>query len=401
MLDETTLYERILGLENPWYVEAVELDEDKKTISVYVALDEAAELCCPKCGNACSRYDTRQRKWRHLDTCQMKTLVIADVPRVQCKEHGCLTVGVPWAQERSRFTAMFESMIISWLKHASTSSVCSQFSLSWNAIDGIMQRAVARGLKRRKKRTHKRIGVDEVSFKKGRNYVTIVSSESGDVINVQDDRTAESLSRYYSTLSYHQRQSIEVVSMDLSNTYIKATKDAIPDAENKIAFDRFHVAKIITEAVDRVRKGERMNLARALNYRERKGNRFLWLRRHDNLDREQRSRLKSLNQIAVHTGRAWMLKEWATRLWQYNSRTWAEKGWRRWCTRVMRSQLIPMKWAAKTVKKHLWGIINAVVNLHLLTQCYYKFKNPALVTQPHNPIGASDLTGLQKTALVR
>ena len=67
MLDETTLYERILGLEAPWFVEAVEQDEGKKTISVYVALDESAELCCPKCGNACTRYDTRQRKWRQGD----------------------------------------------------------------------------------------------------------------------------------------------------------------------------------------------------------------------------------------------------------------------------------------------------------------------------------------------
>lgn len=361
MLDETTLYERILGLEAPWFVEAVELDEDKQAVTVFVALDKPTELCCPTCGKACAGYDSRQRQWRHLDTCQLKTWVVAEVPRVQCKEHGCVTVAVPWAQERARFTDMFESLIISWLKHASTSSVCRQFSISWNAVDGIMQRAVKRGLKRRTKRTYKRIGVDEVSFKKGRKYVTIISSEEGDVLDVQDDNNAESLACYYRTLTPQQLQSIEVVSMDLSKAYIKATTDAVPEARQKIAFDRFHVAKIITEAVDAVRKDERMDLARALNYKERKGNRFLWLRRHQALDFDQRRRLKSLNKIAINTGNAWILKEWATRLWQYSSRTWAKKAWERWCAEAMDSQLIPMKSAAKTVTTHLWGIINAIV----------------------------------------
>ena len=101
-------------------------------------------MTCPKCGATAPGYDTRQRKWRHLDTCQYKTMLVADVPRVQCPEHGVVTVEVPWAEPGSGFTALFEALVIDWLKEATISAVSRQMNLSWNAIDGIMVRAVAR-----------------------------------------------------------------------------------------------------------------------------------------------------------------------------------------------------------------------------------------------------------------
>jgi len=360
-MDEVTLYDRILELEWPWFVEGVELNEKTKTIIVNVALESDAKLRCPTCSTVCPRYDSRERQWRHLDTCQLKTIVKTDLPRVECKEHGCLTVSVPWATERSRFTQLFEALIIDWLKHASTLAVCKHFGMSWNAVDGIMQRAVARGLERRSKRVHKRIGVDEVSFKKGRHYVTIVSSASGEVIDVQEDRKTESLACYYSTLTEHQKRSLKVITMDMSGSYIKATKDAIPDADEKIAFDKFHVAKAINEAVDLVRKHERMDLSRAISHREMRGNRFLWLRRHSTLDRSKRKTLATLNRVAIRTGRAWLLKELAMSQWDYRSRAWAEKVWLKWIGRAMRSRLQPIKRVAKMIKSHLKGILNAII----------------------------------------
>jgi len=87
-------------------------------------------------------YDSRIRCWRHLDACQYKTILVANVPRVKCQEHGVVTVSVPWAEPNSGFTAMFEALVIDWLKEASISAVSRLMSLSWNAINGIMQRAV-------------------------------------------------------------------------------------------------------------------------------------------------------------------------------------------------------------------------------------------------------------------
>ncbi|MCU7880077.1 MAG: transposase family protein [Candidatus Thiodiazotropha sp. (ex Lucinoma aequizonata)] len=91
-------------------------------------------------------YDTRKRSWHHLNTCQYKTILVADTPRVDCKEHGVVTVSVPWTEPGTSFTAMFGALVIDWLKEASISAVSRLMGLSWNAIDGIMQRAVKRGL---------------------------------------------------------------------------------------------------------------------------------------------------------------------------------------------------------------------------------------------------------------
>ena len=103
---------------------------------------------CPVCQAESRQHDTLPRRWRHLDTCQFQTILAAEVPRVRCREHGVKQVKVPWADVRSRFMALFEALVIAWLQEASISAVADLFGLSWTAVDGIMKRAVRRGLKR-------------------------------------------------------------------------------------------------------------------------------------------------------------------------------------------------------------------------------------------------------------
>ena len=95
-------------------------------------------------------YDTCPREWRNLDAWGYKTSLVCNVPRVECPEHGVVTIQVPWAERSSRYTAQFEAEVIAWLKEASVKAVASRMRLIWNAVDGIMQRAVARGLARGK-----------------------------------------------------------------------------------------------------------------------------------------------------------------------------------------------------------------------------------------------------------
>lgn len=108
-----------------------------------ISFDEGVGTTCPECGETCGRYDTRTRTWRHLDTMQYRTLLTADVPRVKCSEHGVKQVKVPWAEPGSRFTAMFEALVIDWLHEASTSAVARMLGMSWDEVDGVMSRAVA------------------------------------------------------------------------------------------------------------------------------------------------------------------------------------------------------------------------------------------------------------------
>ena len=100
--------------------------------------ESGAELSCPPCGRVRTGYDKRTWKWRHLDTCQYKTILVADVPRIECPEHGVLTMKVPWAEPGSGFTALFEALVIDWLKEASTLAVSRQMKkLSWNATSAV------------------------------------------------------------------------------------------------------------------------------------------------------------------------------------------------------------------------------------------------------------------------
>ena len=361
-MDELSLYEKILDIYSPWYVEGVTFDEERSAVSVHVAVDKNEVLRCPQCGIECPGYDKRARRWRHLDTCQYKTFVVADVPRVVCPTHGCVTVKVPWSEERSRFTLLFETEVIDRLQSASVLAVCRQMRMSWNAADGIMRRAVLRGQSRLTRRMPTHICVDEVAIRKGHVYMTVISEPAGRVIAVENDRKKESLKRFYDRLSDKQKRAINVISMDMSPTYLPVTLEEIPDAENKIAFDHFHVTKLINEAVDAVRKQEMRKLHGALKENGLTGKRFLWLRNSASLSYSQRQNLKALRSIATKTGRAWLLKEYARQLWDYSSKTWAEKAWMKWYSKAIRSRLEPIKMIARSIKKNLWGILNAITH---------------------------------------
>lgn len=357
---DTQLYKQILGITKPWKVADVKvsLADDEVEVSVTYG---GVKLTCPKCGKQCAGYDKRRRRWRHLDTCQLKTLLVADVPRVQCPEHGVVTVSVPWAEPGSGFTALFEALVIDWLKEASISAVSARLRLSWNAVDGIMQRAVKRGLARRGELSPKRLSVDETAYRKGHDYITVVTEQKqGTVLHVSQDRDTDSLKRFYDQLSEKQLAGIESVSMDMWPAYIKATRDAIVEADHKIAFDRFHVAQYMGKAVDQVRRQEHRQLLKSGDQRM-KGTKYHWLRSRSNMSWHQQRSFSALRRSSLKTARAWAIKESASHLWGYQSRIWAYKGWRRLINWMARSRLAPMKQTAKTLRKHLWGIINAVL----------------------------------------
>ena len=355
------LYTQILGIRSPWKVTDVELSVKDGKVTVFVEERTNARHRCPKCGAKCPGYDRRRRSWRHLDTCQFKTFLVADVPRVECPEHGVVTIDVPWSDPGSGFTALFEALVIDWLKEASIEAVSRQMGLSWGSIDRIMQRAVQRGMARREEKSPTRLGVDETSFRKRHDYVTIVSDkEQQNVLHVADDRGQDSLTEYFDTMTEEQKSNVESVSMDMWPAYIRATLNAVPKAHEKIAFDKFHVAKYLGDAVDKVRRMEHRNLT-AEGRDDLKRTKYRWLMNPQNMSRGQWNSFKDLRESALKTARAWAIKELAMTLWHYTSRTWAIKAWKKWLAWAMRSKLEPVKRVAKTIKEHLWGIINAVV----------------------------------------
>ena len=174
------------------------------------------------------------------------------------------------------------------------------------------------------------------------------------------DRKKADLKQWFEALPRSCLEAIESVSMDMWPAFINATLERVPGAESKIAFDKFHVAKYLGEAVDKVRREEHRKLIKA-GKADLKGTKYDWLSNPKNMTRRQKQRFKALRDSTLKTARAWAIKELAMSLWGYVSKTWARKGWARWLSWAVRCRLEPMKKVAKTIKKHLWGILNAIV----------------------------------------
>lgn len=360
-MDEKSLYTRFLGIGSPWRVTAVRLDEASAEVRVHVEHRSNRNCACPTCGKRVPRYDTRHRSWRHLDSCQYKTIVTAEVPRVNCSQHGVLQLPVPWAEPGSGLTAMMEASVIDLLKDASISAVARRLRLSWDAVDGVIQRAVARGLKRRTTTAAPHISVDETSFQKRHEYVTVVAdARTGAVLHVADARTTESLQEYYTQLNDQQREGIESVSMDMWDAYITATRRHVPDADSKICFDKYHVASYLSHAVDTTRRAEHKRLIGVGDERLKK-TRFLWLQNPHTMNQKQSSRFEELRTASLKTAEAWGLKELAMDLWHYVHPAWARKAWKNWLIVASSSQLPAVEKVAHSIEKHLWGIVNAIV----------------------------------------
>lgn len=360
-MEDSELYRQILGLEAPWTVVDVVLDLPGGTVSVFVQREDRS-LECPECGVACPRYDSRQRSWRHLDTCQYRTILVAEVPRVQCDEHGVLQVKVPWAEPGSRFTALFEALAIGWMREASLAAVARQLGLSWDEASGIMARAVRRGLRRRDDVKPTVIGVDETSFQKRHEYITVVSDlVEPRVLHVADGRGRESLDEFYGQLGPEALERLESIAMDMWMPYIASTRSKVPEANDKIAFDKYHVAAHLGHAVDLVRRKENREL-RASGDTRLVGTRYLWLQNRKNMSRGRRRRFADLRASSLKVARAWAIKETAMNLWSYRTRQGAEKGWRRLLGWASRSRLAPVRQVAAMIRRHFTGVINAVVS---------------------------------------
>jgi len=357
-MQDHQLYQRILGIEGPWQVERVDLQLKEGEVHVYLTHEDNREWACAECGVLCPLYDHQpERQWRHLDTCQYRTILHAEPPRSQCPEHGVRVVKLSWAEASSRFTALFEGLAIEWLKHASQKAVGEQLRLSWDEIHGIMERAVERGLARRQAEEIPYLGVDEKAFRKGHKYLTLVNDLTRSrVLYVAEDREQSSLDGFWPTITAEQQASIEAVALDMWDPYVASVRGHLPKAEEKMVFDKFHIAKHLGEAVDRVRRREHKVL-KAEGDERLKGTKYDWLRNPASMEGEQKREFADLRKSELKTARAWALKETAMDLYDYVYEKPARRHFHWWYNWAVRSRLQPMKEVAAMLKRRFENII--------------------------------------------
>lgn len=357
MSDLTKHYQALLGLDGAWTVRRVEFSLEEKKVEI--ALDHGGgPLVCPECGAACPQADLApERPWRHLDTMQFQTVLSARVPRAKCSACGVKTIALPWAGKHSRFTLLFEAFAIEVLKAcANVQRAATLLGLDWQTTHGILQRAVERGLERRELDDVRRVGIDEKSFGSGHSYVSVMTDlEQARVLEVVEDRTRTAADELWQTLAPPQRERVLAVAVDMWEPFMNSTAQWAPKAE--IVHDKFHVAKHLNEAVDRVRRHENKTL-RAEGDDRLVGSKHLWLYHPENLDSQRKDELNELRGESLRTGRAWAIKEHFRRFWDYTFTSSAETFFFDWHSWAVRSQLPPMVEKAKMLKRHLPGLLS-------------------------------------------
>jgi transposase len=351
---DTEFLAKLLCLQPPWVVKDAKLDPKRQRVDV--SLEWAGPGICPLCGQVAPKHDHRERVWRDLDLCGYQLFLYARVPRIDCPTHARHSVLAPWATGRSEFTDRFERLTILSLKEMSLTAVSRRLQISWDLIDGIMQRAVDRGIQRRGEVHFRLIGIDEKAFKKGHKYFTIVSNlETGTVIWVGEDRTKTAINRFWKSLTQEQIDGIEGVAMDMWQPYFDATIAHLPDAAKKIVFDRFHITSYLTKAVDQVRRSTVRELGQDAG--SLKGTKYDWLRNIAAMDPTEKRNFAELRQQYTVLGRAWSIKEQFAHFWEYKQENAARRffdHWYYWATHSQISQIIS---AAKTIKRHFANIL--------------------------------------------
>lgn len=356
-MQDRELYRQLMGLEEPWAVREVKVDFEGRKVDVWVEWPLEQPGPCPECTKPCRIYDHREeRQWRHLDTMQFQTIVHWRIARVKCAEHGIKSMAVPWAEKHSRFTALFERLSIDVLLGCQNQSKAKELlKLSWDEVHLIQEKAVERGLGRRVGGELKHIGVDEKSFLKGHQYATVLSDlENPRVLDVSRDRKEESLGELLNKIPEPQRDHIKAVALDMWEPFINAVEQGLPQAD--IVHDKFHIAKYLGEAVDKVRRAENRNLADQ-DKDTLKGTKYLWLTNPNNWTEQQQASFNELKDKGLKVGRAWSIKEMFSGLWEYRYEKAARKFFKQWFWWATHARLKPMAEVAKKLKRHLDNIL--------------------------------------------
>jgi transposase len=351
---DNDLFQLALGITQPWFVASSGFDADKKRLDIQLDYKSGSRFDCPECKVAgCPVHDTIEKTWRHLDFFQHQAFLTARVPRITCTKCGVRLVTVPWARKGSGFTLLFEGFAMALAMHLPIAVAAERFlkitdKRLWRIVFHYVRAAIAR----MDLSAVKRVCIDETAAKRGHDYITLVVDIDGRrVVFVADGRSADTVRQFADHLEDRggDASRIKQACIDMSPAYISGVTENLTEAE--ITFDRFHVMKLLGDAVDDVRRAEVK--ARP----ELKGTRYVWTKNSANLTAKQTSMLDTLSSTNLKTARAWRMRLGFQDIYAQPTRGWAELFFDKWISWAKRSRLEPMKAVARTMEKHRDGIL--------------------------------------------
>ena len=355
-MNSTEIFSLALGLESPWKIEKVEMELTENSIKelhLHIGHSKGYQFK-DKDEKPCPVYDTKDRKWRHMNFFEHHCYIHCPVPRIKTSEGKIRQVDVPWARKQSGFTLLFEALAMSLIENEMpTNKVAKLLGEHPNRIWRIFNYWIERAYQKDDVSQVTQLGFDETSRRKGHSYITVaVDLEERRVLHVvkgKNAKTIEDIKVYLGDKGVPAAQ-ITQASIDLSPAFISGITEHFPKAD--ITFDRFHVVKLLNEAMDTVRKQERKE------HEQLKGHKYTFLK--NKLSTKKQSELKELITLYPTLGEAYRLKILFNDLWTMPDKDAATAFIDQWFDEVEQSKIQPFMKFAKTVKAHLSGIINFV-----------------------------------------
>lgn len=360
----TTAFKRLLALPG---VNVTDVAFGTATVVVTVAL-RRRRLECPECGwSTRARYDQRpvDSRWRHLDLGVWRLEVRARLRRLRCPTHGVRTEGVPFARAGSGFTGDFESLVAWLATRTDKTAITKLVRVTWRTVGRIIERVVADELDPGRLDEHFEIGVDEISWRKHHNYLTLVANHrTGKVVWGAEGRDAATLDGFFDELGEARSAQLSAVSMDMGPAFAKSVRGEGHAPQATICLDPFHVVALGTKALDEVRRPLWQQLRRLpdpATAKKFKGARWALLKNPEDLTDRQADTLSAIRRNGGAMWRAYRLKEALRAVFAGDlNETEAGELIDRWCSWAQRCRLAPFVKLARTIPAHRDGILAAI-----------------------------------------
>ena len=333
---------------------------DEDAIAIQVRRRRNACARCPVCKRVMTgKIVVEERRWRHLDMIRKRTYLVADTREGYCKKHGRRVERVPWAAPGARHTRAFDCQVGSFAQVADKTAAQRTFGVCWRTVGRIVKRVVGERLPQNRLKGLEYIGVDETSYKRGHRYITVVTNHAtGRVAWMAEGKSSDTLRKFFNELGPKGCRKLQMVTMDMSEAYKKAVTEHAPQAD--IVYDRFHVVKLLLEAIDEIRRDEvrRMKEQDSVAAKALKGTRFSLLRNpHRHLNPRDIRAIKQIRATNRKLARAYELRCDFEDLWDIEDPEEARQFLMNWSQAALRSRRKPLRKFANTLRKHLDGIL--------------------------------------------
>ncbi len=350
----SSLLRRTLGLKGHKIKKVTETDG---VITAQLVPRRNSRPACSSCGKRRPGYDALpERTWRHVPLWGIPVILTCRPRRVTCSKCGIVVEEMSWSAGKSTLSVPLIVLLSAYAQLLSRQEAARLFGVSWNTVAAAVASAVEYGLEKRDTDGVDAIGIDEISRRKGHRCLTMVYDLSSmRLLRCGEGRDKASLRAFFRTLSPEDKQAIKVVCCDMRQPCIDVVAEEIPQATQ--VFDKSHLVKHLSEAVDQARRQEAREL-KDTDPEVLKRTRYIFLKNPENLTDKQKVRLADLEKLNLKIDRAYLLKESFRALFDHRHPAWAESCPDQWTWWAAHSPLAPMRGFAWMVKRHKEGILN-------------------------------------------